>query len=171
VYDGGGIDPDVKTKPMEAHPLTQVLFEKGFIFDYATIYASKRTDPVDSKTFTLSNDEYQQFVQWMSGKNYEYKSLVEFQLEQFTEEAKKERYYQDIKAQLDQVVSRIASSKENELMLYKDQIKMLLEEEIVSRYHLERGSIEARFKYDTDVREAITILHDPARYHKILNHQ
>jgi carboxyl-terminal processing protease len=171
VYDGGGIDPDVKTKPMEAHPLTQVLFEKGFIFDYATSYAAKRTEPVDSKSFTLSNDEYQQFVQWMNGKNYEYKSLVEFQLEQFTEEAKKERYYQDIKAQLDQVVSRIASSKENELMLYKDQIKMLLEEEIVSRYHLERGSIEARFKYDTDVREAITILHDPVRYHKILNHQ
>jgi carboxyl-terminal processing protease len=171
VYDGGGIEPDVKTKPIEAHPLTQVLFEKGFIFDYASIYASKRSDPVDSKTFSLSNDEYQQFVNWMSDKNYEYKSLVEYQLEQFTEEAKKERYYQDIKNQLDQVVSKISASKQNELMLYKDQIKMLLEEEIVSRYHLERGSIEARFKYDTDVMEAIKILHDPTRYKKILNLQ
>jgi carboxyl-terminal processing protease len=171
VYDGGGIDPDVKTKPMEAHPLTQVLFEKGFIFDYASVYVSKRKEPVDAKTFLLSNEEYLQFVQWMSDKNYQYKSLVEFQLEQFTEEAKKERYYQDIKTQLDQVVKRIGDSKKNELMLYKDQIKMLLEEEIVSRYHLERGSIEARFKYDTDVKEAVSILHDPVRYKKILNYQ
>ena len=171
VFDGGGIDPDIKTKPMEAHPLTQVLFEKGFIFDYASLYVSKRSEPVDSKTFSLSNEEYQQFVQWMGGKNYEYKSLMEFQLEQFTEEAKKERYYQDIKSQLDQVISRISDSKKNELMLYKDQIKMLLEEEIVSRYHLERGRIEARFKYDTDVMEAIKVLHDPTRYRKILNYQ
>lgn len=171
VFDGGGIDPDIKTKPMEAHPLTQVLFEKGFIFDYASFYVSKRTEPVDSKTFSLSIEEYQQFVQWMNGKNYEYKSLMEFQLEQFTEEAKKERYYEDIKTQLDQVTSRISGSKKNELMLYKDQIKMLLEEEIVSRYHLERGSIEARFKYDTDVMEAIKVLHDPTRYRKILNYQ
>jgi carboxyl-terminal processing protease len=171
VFDGGGIDPDVKTIPMEAHPLTQVLFEKGFIFDYATHYVAKNPNPVDSKSFSLSSQEYQQFIQWMSGKNYEYKSLVEFQLEQFAEEAKRERYYQDIKGQLDQVVTKIAESKKNELMLYKDQIQMLLEEEIVSRYHLERGSIEARFKYDRDVKEAIKILHDPALYRKILNHQ
>jgi carboxyl-terminal processing protease len=171
VFDGGGIEPDIKTKPMEAHPLTQVLFEKGFIFDYATTYVSMRKDPVDSKTFALSDDEYRQFIQWMNDKNYEYKSLVEYQLEQFTDEAKKERYYQDIRNQLNQVVAKIADSKKNELMLYKDQIKMLLEEEIVSRYHLERGSIEARFKYDTDVMEAVKILHDPVRYKKILNHQ
>jgi carboxyl-terminal processing protease len=169
VYDGGGIEPDIKTKAMEAHPLTQVLYEKGFIFDYATIYTWKRKDPVDSKTFTLSNDEYNQFIQWMSDKNYSYKSMLEFQLEQFTEEAKKERYYSDIKSQLDQVQAKIKDSKHNELMLYKDQIKMLLEEEIVSRYHLERGSIEARFKYDNDVREAVAVLHDQGKYKKILN--
>jgi carboxyl-terminal processing protease len=161
----------VKTKPIEAHPLTQVLFEKGFLFDYATLYAWKKNQPVDSKTFSLSNDEYNEFVQWMSNKNYHYTSMVELQLEQFTEEAKKERYYNDIKDQLAQVKGTIIKSKENELMLYKDQIKMLLEEEIVSRFHLERGGIEARFKYDSDVREAITLLHDSDRYSKILKRQ
>ncbi len=171
VYDGGGIEPDVKTAPIEAHPLTQVLFEKGFLFDYASHFVSKRTDPVDAKTFSMTEADYADFAKWMSGKNYAYKSLVEYQLEQFTEEAKKERYYQDIKKQLDQVTATIGNSKDNELMLYKDQIKMLLEEEIVSRYHLERGSIEARFKYDTDVMEARKILHDPTRYKKILNYQ
>jgi carboxyl-terminal processing protease len=46
---------------------------------------------------------------------------------------------------------------------------MLLEEEIVGRYHLERGSIEAGFKYDQDVRKAIDIVHNPAQYKKILS--
>jgi carboxyl-terminal processing protease len=169
VYDGGGIDPDIKTTPLEAYALTQVLFEKGFIFDYASVYTFKNNQPVDAKTFTLSDQEYLQFVNWMKDKNYEYKSLLEFELEQFTEEAKKERYYADIKNQLAQVNAKITDSKKNELMLYKDQIKMLLEEEIVSRYHLERGSIEARFKYDNDVKEAIQVLHDNAHYKKVLN--
>ncbi len=54
-------------------------------------------------------------------------------------------------------------------MLYKDEIKMLLEEEIVSRFHYEKGGIEASFKYDNDVKKAIEILHDQAQYKKILN--
>ncbi len=168
VYDGGGIDPDIKTVTPDAHALTQVLFEKGFLFDFATQYAFKNQQPVDAKTFTLSDAEYQQFVTWMKDKNYTYKSAVEHELQQFADEAKKERYYGDLKNQIDQIATRVADSKKNELMLYKDQIKMLIEEEIVARHHLERGSIEARFKYDNDVKKAIEVLHNDAVYKKTL---
>ena len=132
VYDGGGIDPDIKTESQEAHMLTQVLFEKGFLFDYATQYAYKHPEPVNSRTFTLGDEEYQQFSNWMKNKNYSYKSYMEYQLQQFTEEAKKEKY-SELKGQLDQVSARITESKKNELVLHKDEIKMLLEEDIVSR--------------------------------------
>ena len=54
-------------------------------------------------------------------------------------------------------------------MLYKDEIKMLLEEQIVSHYHLERGSIEAGFKYDNDIKKATALLHDSTHYKKLLN--
>jgi carboxyl-terminal processing protease len=171
VFDGGGIDPDIKTDASEAHALTQVLFEKGFLFDYATHYAYGHSDPVDARTFTLSNEEYNNFVNWMKGKNYAYKSYLEYQLQQFSEEAKKQKYYDDLKDQLTQIQSRIADSKKNELLLYKDEIKMILEKEIVSHYHLERGSIESGFKYDDDVKMATTLLHDYTRYKKILNIQ
>lgn len=169
VYDGGGIEPDIKTETTEAHALTQVLFEKGYLFDYANEYAARRTQPVESKTFTLSNEEYLAFINWMKGKDYTYQSLVEYQLELFSEEAKKERYFQHIKSELEAVGTKIKDSKKNELMLYKDQIKMLLEQEIVSRFHLEKGGVEARFKYDNDVRKAVEILHNPTAYRKILN--
>lgn len=169
VYDGGGIDPDIKTEAREAHVLTQVLFEKGLLFDFAAQYAYHHPETVDAKTFTLSNDEYQQFVSWMKDKNYSYKSYLEYQLQQFTEEAKKEKYYGELKGQLDQISNRISESKKNELMLHKDEIKMLLEEEIVSHYHLERGSIEAGFKYDTDIKKATELLHNTDQYKKLLN--
>jgi carboxyl-terminal processing protease len=171
VYDGGGIEPDVKTKAMEAHPLTQVLFEKGFLFDFATAYVARHADAVNAKTFRLNDEEYLQFVSYMKDKDYSYKTLAENELEQFTEEAKKERYYNDIKTQVEQLTKKISDNKKNELMLNKEQIKMLIEEEIVSRYHLEKGSVESRFKYDKDVDEAVRIIHNPAEYKKILNLQ
>jgi len=171
VYDGGGIDPDIKTSAPEAHVLTQVLFEKGFLFDFAAQYAFKHPNPVDAKTFSLTNEEYQQFLGWMKDKNYSYKSYLEYQLQQFTEEAKKEKYYDELKNQLDQIHTRIADSKKNELAMYKDEIKMLLEEEIVSHYHLERGSIESGFKYDNDIKKATALLHDNTQYKKLLNIQ
>lgn len=171
VYDGGGIEPDVKTVPIEAHPLTQVLFEKGFLFDFATQYVHKLKDSVDAKQFRLSDEGYNEFVAFMKGKEYPYKTQAEQEIEQFIEEAKKERYFNEIKSQVEQVYNRILQSKKNDLNLYKDQIRMLLEDEIVSRYHLERGSVESRFKYDNDVSEAIKILHDKSRYDGILNAQ
>jgi carboxyl-terminal processing protease len=169
VYDGGGIDPDVATKAMEAHMVTQVLFEKGFLFDYGTQYVLKHPEPVSPRDFSLSDEAYQEFVNWMKNKDYNYKSYVEYELEKFQEEAKKEKYYGELKAQLDQINTRIAESKKNELMLYKDEIKMLLEEEIVGRHYLERGSIEVGFKYDLDIKKAIEVLHSQAQYKKILN--
>ncbi|HEY3406275.1 MAG TPA: S41 family peptidase [Ohtaekwangia sp.] len=171
VYDGGGIDPDIKTETPEAHLLTQVLFEKGLLFDYATQYVAKHPEPVDARTFQLTEEEYQQFVSWMKDKNYKYKSYMEYELQQFTEEAKKEKYFNELKAQLDQISARISESKKNELVFYKAEIKMLLEEDIVARYHLERGSIEAGFKYDNDIKKAIEVVHNSALYKKTLNIQ
>lgn len=169
VYDGGGIDPDIFMEAQEAHLLTQVLFERGFLFDYVTNYVLKNNTPVDPKTFSLSDSEYQQFVTWMKDKNYSYKSYMEYELEKFTEDAKKEKYFGDLKPQLEQIQNRIHESRKNELMLYKDEIKMLLEKEIVARFHLEQGSIETGFKYDYEVKKAIEVLHNPAVYKKTLN--
>src|SRR5688572_3307736 len=64
VYDGGGIDPDVKVENSDSHPLTQVLFEKGLIFDYVTEYVHRNPKPVDPRVFTLSDADYQQFISW-----------------------------------------------------------------------------------------------------------
>jgi len=170
VYDGGGIDPDIVVEAREASALTQVLFEKGFLFDFVTHYTAARP-AVDAKTFSLSDDDYMQFVNWMKDKDYTYKSHVEQELEQLTDEAKKEKYFTDIRNQLEQIQLSIKENKKNELMLHKEQLKMLLEEEIVSRYHLERGSVQVGFKYDNEVKKAIEILHDQKQYRKILNIQ
>lgn len=169
VYDGGGIDPDVKTQPKEAHPITHKLYEAGFIFDYATLYAYQHPTIPEPRNFSLSNEEYQQFTGWMKGKNYTYNSYLDQQLKELNREAKREKYYTDLKPHLEQIQALMEDSKKNELQLYKDQIKTLLEEDIASRYYLEKGSVEAGFKYDQDIKKASEILLTQPQYKKLLN--
>lgn len=169
VYDGGGIDPDVAIEAVEAYALTQVLYEKGFIFDFVTAYVNKNPKPVDPKTFSMTNEQYQDFVSWMKGKDYAYTSFLEYELKQFTDEAVKEKYFNDVKPQLEIIEKHIKDSKKNELTKFKEQIKMLLEEEIVSRFHLERGSIQVGFKHDNEVKKAVEVLHDNKIYKQTLN--
>ncbi len=169
VYDGGGIDPDVRTESVDAHPLTQVLYEKGFIFDYANKYVFTHPDKPDPKHWSLSDSEYADFVAWMKARDYTYTSYLEFGLQHFTEEARKEKYYAELAEDLEEIRSRITESKKNELLIHKNQIKVLIEKAIMTRHYLEKGSIETGFKYDNELREAIEVLHNQARYRSILN--
>jgi carboxyl-terminal processing protease len=168
VYDGGGIDPDVKLQPTEAHAISQKLYQDGFIYDYATLYAFNHTSIAEPRNFSLSNEEYQQFVTWMKGKSYTYSSYLDLQLKELTREAEEEKYYAELKPQLDQIKAKIEENKKTELTLYKDQIKKLLEEDIIARYYLEKGSVESSFKYDHELKKASEVLLNPIQYAKIL---
>jgi carboxyl-terminal processing protease len=169
VYDGGGIDPDIAIEAKEANAITQVLFHRGLIFDYATKYAYEHNLAPDPKTFVLSDDEYNEFVKWLSTKNYAYRSPMEIELQELKADAKREKYYETLKSDLETLEKTIEANKKKDLTIYKDQIKKLLEEDIISRYYLEKGSVQASFKYDEEVKKAIEILHDPQQYNKILN--
>lgn len=169
VYDGGGIEPDIAVTHDELHPVTHTVYALGYIFDYATRYAYNTKNEPDPKNFSLSSEEYQQFVTWMKDKDYRYNSRLDQQLAALSDEAKRERYYSELKSQIEQISARISENKKNELMLYKDQIKMLLEEDIISRFHLERGSIQVGLKNDEDIKKSTEVLSNATQYKKLLN--
>jgi carboxyl-terminal processing protease len=168
VYDGGGIDPDIKLPAQEASSITQALHVNGFIFEYATQYAFNHSTIQDPKTFALTDKEYDVFIQWMKDKNYTYHTALQSELAAVEEEAKREKYYDQLKPSIEALSTKLKESRKHDLMNFKDQIKILLEEEIAARYYLEKGAVEARFKYDLEVKKAIDIFHDPAFYKKIL---
>jgi carboxyl-terminal processing protease len=168
VFDGGGIDPDVKVESAQPATITQVLFREGLIFDMATHYAHAHPSIADAKSFTITDQEYQEFVSQIKSKPVFYKSPLEEQLTELVALSKKERFYTDMKPQLDLITARMADTRKNDLINFKDQIKPLLEEEIVSRYYFEKGVAEARFKNDIEVKKAIELLRNQTEYKKIL---
>ncbi|MCZ8070615.1 MAG: S41 family peptidase [Bacteroidota bacterium] len=169
VFDGGGIDPDVKVDAREMASITSALLANGFVFDFATQYAHEHKTIAEPRLFSISDAEYAEFVAWMKGKKLSYASELDTQLQELEEMAKKEKYLNDLKPTLEQLRQRVRESRKQDMLLFKDQIKKLLEEEIASRYYLERGVVEVGFQYDDEVKKAIEVLHNPVLYQKTLN--
>ena len=168
VFDGGGVNPDILVERTEYAPITLGLLENDLIFHYATDYHFKQ-DTIDApKTFRLSNSEYQAFESWVNGKEFSYQTELEDQLTLFKKVAKSDAHFQDINPAITSLESKIAETKEKDLTTYQEEIKILLEREIASRYYLERGMIESTFEKDRDILMAVEVLSDLDRYDALL---
>nr|WKN39063.1 S41 family peptidase [Tunicatimonas sp. TK19036] len=171
VYDGGGVNPDVKVKAGRLAPITISLFTKNLIFDFATKYYYEHPEASDAKSFEISDADYQKFISWLSDKDYDYVTEVEQTIDDLTEISKDEKYYQDIKEQIASLRKQVQHNKEQDLQKFKDEIREALEEEIAARYHLSDGKIEAGFDDDSVLQAAISVLNDQERYEKLLQDQ
>jgi carboxyl-terminal processing protease len=168
VYDGGGVKPDLENEKPHVSQLLSVLLRKGLLFDYATEFRVKNATIAPAKEFVLSESQYQDFVKWVSNKDLDYKTKVERTIESLEKTAKEEKYYEDIKTQLTSLKDKLSHNKDNDLQKFKTEIKEELEKEIASRYYFADGRMEASFNDDPDIKTALALFKDEAKYKKIL---
>ncbi|TAF72347.1 MAG: S41 family peptidase [Bacteroidetes bacterium] len=168
VFDGAGVSPDVKVVKGDFAAITVSLIQKNHIFDYATEYAFNHPKIAPAKEFQLTDAEYLEFTKWLAGKDYDYKTKVETELEDLIDNSKKEKYYDGIKDQIESLKQKIYHNKESDLQKFKSEIIEMLEGEIVTRYYLQKGGVEASFDNDEDIKAALDLFKDDARFKKIL---
>jgi len=168
VYDGSGIYPDVFVKQERFASVTQSLLGKLLIFDYATQYRSTHAKIADPKSFTFTDGDYDDFVKFLSGKNYSYNSPTEKLLTDLKTEATKEKQFNDVQNEYTALQNKLLESKKNDLQIHKDEIKQLLENEIISRYYFEKGRYEDNFKYDKELAQAVKTMQDKTQLDAIL---
>ncbi|HEX8530133.1 MAG TPA: S41 family peptidase [Cytophagales bacterium] len=168
VYDGGGITPDVPVEHPNFPAIAQSLESKGLLFEYANKYAHEHQTIKPAKDFQLSDEEYQAFVNWLGTKEYDYTTQVEKSVEDLITYAKKEKYYEDIQEQIKSLKTKMYHNKDSDLQKFKPELKEMLEQEIVSRYYLQKGFVEASFDDDVDVRAAVDVLNNNGRYAQLL---
>ncbi len=169
VYDGGGILPDVKVSPPFLAPISVSLITKGLIFDYAVKYHYDHPEIAPARDFKLTDAEYEDFVNWLSDKDYDYTTKVEKTIENLKKVAKKEKYYEKIKGNIDQLETAVKHNKEKDLKQFKGEIRSLLESRIVETYYLMQGTFESSFDDDVQLKAAIRVLDDPTHYEELLN--
>lgn len=168
VYDGGGVAPDVVTEKQSLSPITASLESKGLMFDYATQYFWSHPKIAMPTSFKLTDAELNDFFKWLGDKQYDYTTKVEATFKDLETHAKKEKSYDTVKDQLELLRKQLSHSKEQDLQTYKEEIREVLEQNIVSRYYYERGALEAGFDDDVDIQTAVKLLNNPVEYASIL---
>lgn len=169
VYDGGGIIPDFITEQQMLSSIAQSIISKYLIFDYATLYRQKHDSISSSRSFRLSDSEYDEFVKWLSDKEYDYVTKSEKKMEELKTSAEKEKYFNAISVEYEALKKKMMHDKNSDLIKNKEEIKEILQDEIVSRYFYQDGRIEASFDYDPDIKKGIEAISDKSVYTQIFN--
>jgi carboxyl-terminal processing protease len=169
IYDGSGIYPDIVATTPTFHLISFELMKKYLVFNFATEFRYKNNEIASAKNFTLSEQQYNEFVSFVEQSKFDYTTKSEEQLVELEKVAKKEKYYASVSADFEKLKAKIASKKKGDLITFKDEIKQLIESEIACRYYFQNGRVEASFKYDEDIKEAIKVLQSPNEYLAIVN--
>jgi carboxyl-terminal processing protease len=169
VYDGGGIQPDIKTEPESLSQISIALLTKNIIFDFATVYVANHESIEAPDSFRLTNDEYYAFTEMVSSRDFTYETRSEETLKKLIKTAKSERYYELAEQEFTALESKLAHNDKKDLEVFKEEILQLLKEEIAARYYFQKGRVRATIQNDPDVSRAVEILVQPELYLTTLN--
>ncbi len=169
VFDGKGIKPDLATDRDNLSQVSATLLAKLLIFDYASYYYVNHDNIKSPKEFTLSDEEYADFIAFLKDKDYNYETKSEHLLENLKKTAEKEGYFARIDKEFKNLQLKIEEEKDEDLEHFKDEIKQILENEIISRYYFQNGRIIQSLDDDPDVLEAKDVLKNQTKYNQLLS--
>jgi len=168
VYDGGGVEPDITVEPQMLSNISVALLTRFLVFDYANYFFRKNQSIPSAEEFRITDAIYTDFVEFLSDKDYEYETRSERFLAELKEASKNEKYFEAIEKEYAALQQKMMHNKEEDLLTFRNEISMLLKEEIVSRYYHQKGRVLASLTEDAEVARAIEILSNGNGYRSIL---
>ena len=155
VRDGGGITPDVELTFREYSRLTYSLVTYGIIEQYALEFVRKHASIPAVEEFHLSQDDYEDFINFAKDKEFDYRSSAKTYLDRAKEELKRDGLDTAMQAELDALEKSLNMEKEDFLRLKQSEIVPFIEEEIVVRYYFQEAGVQIRIRYDDALRQAM----------------
>ena len=169
VYDGFGIEPDIEVEHPTSSLLSVALYNRFHFFNYALKFHREHDTIPSPKDFVITEEIYQDFINYLSDKTYDYTTYTENIISDLRKVAEEEEYMDNLKQQIDQLEKTYKEAKKDDLMRHRDEISQLLKDAILVHYYYRKGCIEGALSDDPDVKKAVEILSSTAEYNRILN--
>ncbi len=168
VYDGGGIEPDIKMKTEKFNQVTGDLYAQNYIFKFANLFKKNHDSIPGPGAFTVSDSLFNAFKNFV-GDKFDYKTETEEVIKRLKESAQREEYATAIDSTLQLLEKELKEEKKKDLDKNKEEIKQLLRIEIVTRYYYQKGKVQSSLIDDPEVAKAIEVINNPEKYKFILN--
>lgn len=168
VRDGGGIRPDIEPKGEELSTLIFHLLQDMTIFDFATEFCLKNESIEAASSFTISDETYEEFKQFIKARNFSYDLMSAKVLTDLKKMVELEGFKDIVKEEIESLEKKLQTNLDHSLEHFSKDVKTLIAEEIVVRYYGEKGGIIYSLREDTDILESYKILGDKEKYNEIL---
>ncbi len=166
VFDGGGVDPDINVENESFAEIAGSLVSKQLIFDFATDFVLQNDSIAPPGEYKISDLVYEDFVSFLSDKEYEYETSLEKDVADMIEDYESEN--SEFIQGLEVLQAELLEQKDDDIHKYQSQISRLILNELMSRYYYQEGRMIASLADDKVIEEAILVLNDSVRYKNIL---
>lgn len=170
VRDGGGIKPDVVITPDSLPSIVYDIATSDVLLDYVNHYVQTHATIAPAGDFSLTDADYADFVKMVEDSDFTYKRRTEEMMKLLERTARFEGCYEGAKPEFEALAAKMKGgvAADLELPKNKEEIKSVLESDIVARYYFRRGVVQQQLKTDKDLKTALEILTDTERYESLL---
>jgi len=168
VFDGRGVEPEITIEQPQLSNLTVSLLVNHLIFDYATDYSRSHEEIGEASAFRISDEDFTTFKTWVLAQEFDYSSQTIAYLDNLEKMAEKEQYKAMAETEFAALRAQLTPNKGEDMKRFENEIRVLLEDEIVSRYYQRKGQIQHALSVDPYISTSIETLGNSAEYNSIL---
>ena len=173
VYDGGGIDPDIKIEPIKYPNILISLVQENHIFKYGNEIIDDFQNYNSIDECIAAGIDYTSFTDYLEANSFSFHDyrddlieIIEKSVEELEDDSLKlDQMYREIEV-LNQAIQ---SEKKKDIIRHKDIIEERIMGNILTRKFYDTGRIQNELNDDPYINEAIQLLNNPEDYLKILS--
>lgn len=166
VYANGGISPDVEVQQEPKSEVYDFLLKKDAFFKFANYYLQNNPE---LKTFECTEAVFKEFESFLKKNQLFYTSNEEIKLKEIKESSNNKNYSDNYLKKIENLIELSQQESEREFTLAKEELKMIIENEINKRLLTEEERIQKSFLKDKQILEALNLLKNILTYNSILN--
>lgn len=164
VYDGQGVDPDLKIE-IERPSFSEIaLMQNNHPFFFINEFVNTNPDA----GIELPESIFDDFLSYLERQEFDYTTPADQYLEALSNQSHLYSNPAIVEEQLDKVRETLQEDKKQNLTDSRDKIINMLQSELLSRKLGRTERQEALLKSDNYVLEAIWLLNDPEKYNAVL---
>ena len=166
VFDGGGVEPDIKLVKLEKSDVTKRLLTSDAFYDYATLFYFKNPSINNAESFQLDENEYNSFKNYLKTNFDKFQLPIEKSFGKVIKKAEKDNL--NIEVQYNSLLDALQVEKLKAIEVHKEEVMSKLSDEIVKRYYFKEGMYQNKLVFDKTIKEAMKIIQNKNEFDKIL---
>ena len=168
VRDGGGITPDITIAQETGGTIAFYLMTDNIIFDFVTGWMLENREITSPEKFRLPDADYDKFREFVKKRDFKYDQLSERSLEQLRSIMEFEGYMDVASAEYKALESKLQPDLDRDLELFKEEIRKMIESEIIQRRYYKKGVLIHQLSGDPVFDKALELLRNPGLYRSLL---